>query len=69
MGSGKRRRRIDPEWLARMERERRQDVAVLERAMERLRAQSERERARQVKRRERLRRWSLGLLGRERAAS
>lgn len=55
--------------LERWERESREAKAVLERAMERLRAQSERERARQVKRRERLRRWSLGLLGREHSPS
>ena len=55
-----RKRRIDPEWWARMDAQRRELEELFERRLQRLAQADAREAARQA----RLRRWTFGLLGR-----
>ena len=57
-------RRIDPEWWARMEAQRRELEELFERRLQRLAEADAREAARQA----RLRRLTLGLLGRHNPA-
>jgi hypothetical protein len=59
------RRKIDPETLVELDRERREFRALCERWMRRLEAADARERAWGERRRARLRRLTFGLLGRE----